>query len=323
MDPVFPEPKPSGLICAHCKHPVSEERLRLLRAHTGEWFACETDGCTWVQIRTPRARFEFVAGAVARLHECPLQGQPRRIRAPSLNGGSEQPANRQPGVRGTPVDPPVILERPASDAVHPASEQESSSRRLARSEASTGGSVPAADALYASTARRQHRPPISGARGAVLAGAVSILAIVATSGVMGASDRWPTPAALIAIHEVVKREGTGTATGEVLGDARGGVGADTDGVGVEALGSLPAASDPGDDRKDPRGWGWVQPPVGYQSASLHVRPLTSAPLVAFVPSGTTVDLLGETARGSGYVWARVRSAQGIEGWLIAAAIRTD
>jgi hypothetical protein len=69
--------------------------------------------------------------------------------------------------------------------------------------------------------------------------------------------------------------------------------------------------------------GRVQPPGRLQAASLHVQPSTSASTVTMVRAGTVVELLGETASGSGYTWARIRTPQGLEGWLIAAAIRQE
>jgi hypothetical protein len=67
--------------------------------------------------------------------------------------------------------------------------------------------------------------------------------------------------------------------------------------------------------------GFAAPPAGYESVSMHVAPSTSAARVTSVPTGEAVQLLGQSATGDGYAWARVRSGDGREGWLIAGALR--
>jgi hypothetical protein len=50
----------SGYVCARCQKPVSKTRAALLYAHRGEWFACETPWCDWVQIRGIRGQSSSV-----------------------------------------------------------------------------------------------------------------------------------------------------------------------------------------------------------------------------------------------------------------------
>jgi hypothetical protein len=64
----------------------------------------------------------------------------------------------------------------------------------------------------------------------------------------------------------------------------------------------------------------VRPPGRFRAASLHAQPSTSATTVAMLQAGALIQLLGETVNGGGYTWARIRNADGLEGWLIAAAI---
>jgi hypothetical protein len=67
----------SRLACAQCQTPVSKDRFQLLSAHPGQWFACETDYCDWVHVRTYRGQIEFSSQADARVHAIPLRGEPR------------------------------------------------------------------------------------------------------------------------------------------------------------------------------------------------------------------------------------------------------
>jgi len=73
-----PEPESSGFVCARCHRPVSKSRTAALYAHRGEWFACETPWCDWVQIRSLRGHVEFSSEEQARTHQIPLRGEPRR-----------------------------------------------------------------------------------------------------------------------------------------------------------------------------------------------------------------------------------------------------
>jgi hypothetical protein len=75
------------------------------------------------------------------------------------------------------------------------------------------------------------------------------------------------------------------------------------------------------DAEEPRPLlGIVTPPGGYQAASMHDTPSTSAPMLGLVPGGEAVQLLGSNATGDGYPWVLVRTADGGEGWVIAWAI---
>ncbi len=69
--------------------------------------------------------------------------------------------------------------------------------------------------------------------------------------------------------------------------------------------------------------GRIQPPRGYQAASLHTYPSTAAPMLTMVPRSTTVQLLGQWASGGGYTWVRVRTSGGQVGWMIATAVRPE
>ena len=69
--------EPSGYVCAQCQNPVTTGRLQTMMANPGEWFACETAWCDWVQIRTLRGQFEFSSEANARTNDIPLCGAPR------------------------------------------------------------------------------------------------------------------------------------------------------------------------------------------------------------------------------------------------------
>jgi hypothetical protein len=116
VEPPISEHTPSGFYCAGCHQPVSSERLRLLHLNPGLWFACESDWCDWVQIRTHRARFEFASREAARIHDTPLVGEPRRTESqPRLVPDLTEASVSQPFLS---VEPPIRIVDDHSTDVH-------------------------------------------------------------------------------------------------------------------------------------------------------------------------------------------------------------
>jgi hypothetical protein len=355
----FPERKPTGFVCAQCQRTVSDRRLQLLMAHVGEWFACETTGCDWLQIRTPQARFEFAPRTVARAHHAwPLRGEPRfLVPEPSepnsrdehpgdttVAGRPNRPSGRAPGAIVTwnlrPVARPVSRDATPLGSRLRASELERNLISVPLPRGSMRG-------------RLARLPGVASLRG-YLAGGILVTTLLVLSMV-----GWSRPAP--EVSETPRGSGISGAPEAVLNQrtlesdlalspASAAVDAPQD-SGAAARFEDPSASPAPDAANDPGGEeggaeaggdeeafaeeafaeeqlaggpsalvGVVTPPGAYQAASMHQEPSTSAPMIQLVPGGELVHLLGERAVGGGYPWARVRTADGHEGWVIDWAI---
>jgi len=65
----------------------------------------------------------------------------------------------------------------------------------------------------------------------------------------------------------------------------------------------------------------VQAPPGFTGAFLRTEPSMAAVVIRLLTNGTRVDLLSGEAFGTGFRWARVRSAEdGVTGWVVANTV---
>jgi hypothetical protein len=61
-------------------------------------------------------------------------------------------------------------------------------------------------------------------------------------------------------------------------------------------------------------------PPGFTGAWLRTQPSMTAPAYRLLPNGTRVDLLEGAETASGFRWNRVRTADGLAGWVVATTL---
>jgi len=66
--------------------------------------------------------------------------------------------------------------------------------------------------------------------------------------------------------------------------------------------------------------GTIAAPPGFTGALLRDTPILAARNLQFLPNGALVDILPGSATGSGFSWLRVRSAEGVVGWVISTVL---
>ena len=66
--------------------------------------------------------------------------------------------------------------------------------------------------------------------------------------------------------------------------------------------------------------GTTRAPQGFTSAFLREEPTTSAHALASLPNGTRLEVFPDTASGDGFTWLRVRTADGMLGWIVSTAV---
>ena len=64
----------------------------------------------------------------------------------------------------------------------------------------------------------------------------------------------------------------------------------------------------------------TRPPVGFTAAFLREAPATSARALASLPSGTPIEVLSDSTSGDGFTWLRVRTGDGVLGWIVSTAV---
>lgn len=64
----------------------------------------------------------------------------------------------------------------------------------------------------------------------------------------------------------------------------------------------------------------TRPPVGFTAALLREAPATSARVLASLPSGTPIEVLADSASGDAFTWLRVRTSDGVLGWIVSTAV---
>lgn len=68
--------------------------------------------------------------------------------------------------------------------------------------------------------------------------------------------------------------------------------------------------------------GTTRAPQGFTTAFLRAGPTISAASLASLPNGTQLEILPDTASGDGFTWLRVRTADGVLGWVVSTAVTT-
>lgn len=66
--------------------------------------------------------------------------------------------------------------------------------------------------------------------------------------------------------------------------------------------------------------GTIAAPPGFTGALLRDTPVLAARNLQVLPNGAAVDILPGNATGSGFNWLRVRSAEGVIGWVISTVL---
>lgn len=79
----------------------------------------------------------------------------------------------------------------------------------------------------------------------------------------------------------------------------------------------PVAAQP---QEPPIGTAVVEAPAGFSAVYLRAVPTVSGRSLGLLPDGTRLEVLGGTARGDGFRWVEVRTADGTEGWVVAVAV---
>jgi hypothetical protein len=64
----------------------------------------------------------------------------------------------------------------------------------------------------------------------------------------------------------------------------------------------------------------IRAPAPFTAAWLRTEPSMTAPVYRLLPNGTPVDLLDGTAVGSGFRWSRVRTDDGLAGWVVSTTV---
>ncbi len=67
----------------------------------------------------------------------------------------------------------------------------------------------------------------------------------------------------------------------------------------------------------------VRAPAGFNGAVLRATPSVVAPILASLPNGTVIDRLAETETGDGFTWLRVRTSNGLSGWIVSTTVAAD
>jgi Bacterial SH3 domain len=65
----------------------------------------------------------------------------------------------------------------------------------------------------------------------------------------------------------------------------------------------------------------IRAPAGFDAAILREGPATTARSLRQLANGTSVDLLDGLAAGDGFTWARARTQDGAEGWVVSTALQ--
>jgi len=66
--------------------------------------------------------------------------------------------------------------------------------------------------------------------------------------------------------------------------------------------------------------GTIAAPPGFTGALLRATPVLAARNLQVLPNGATVEILPGNATGSGFNWLRVRSVEGVIGWVISTVL---